>query len=170
VFKMRRVQEINSTNVARRLRELRAGYSPWTCVAVYRLLAGTFALAVRRGILTRNPVDGLAPSERPKQKNAKRVAVLDGATLARFVGGGTTERWRARSSAPPRGSRWRSRRVFDGAKDATKIDVGETRLSWHALRHSAASMLATELEVPATTLAAVIGHVRCRIHVARLRA
>jgi integrase len=50
------------------------------------------------------------------------------------------------------------RRAFDGAKDATKIDVGETRLSWHALRHSAASMLATELELPATTLAAVIGH------------
>jgi integrase len=32
------------------------------------------------------------------------------------------------------------RRAFDGAKDATKIDVGETRLSWHALRHSATPM------------------------------
>jgi integrase len=50
------------------------------------------------------------------------------------------------------------RRAFDAAKDAAKVDVGEPRLSWHALRHSAASMLATELELPATTLAAVIGH------------
>ena len=70
-------------------------YSPWTCVAVYRLLVGTFALAVRRGILTRNPIDGLAPSERPKQRNAKRVAVLDADVLAKLVAAGSSERWRA---------------------------------------------------------------------------
>jgi integrase len=206
---------------------------------VYRLLAGTFALGVRRGILTRNPVDGLAPAERPKQRNAKRVAVPDGAALATFVAAGSTERSRAalalaayagcrlgeirgltwadcdtkkntivvRRSLLPDGTAkdpktdagkstipmlpalrrellvWKIkaphksphdlvigtaegtpveernlRRAFADAKDAAKIDVGEARLSWHSLRHSAASMLATELELPATTLAAVIGH------------
>ena len=34
----------------------------------------------------------------------------------------------------------------------------EDRLSWHSLRHSFASLLATELELPATTLAELIGH------------
>ena len=32
------------------------------------------------------------------------------------------------------------------------------RLSWHSLRHSWASMLATDLELPATTLARLTGH------------
>ena len=34
----------------------------------------------------------------------------------------------------------------------------EERLSWHSLRHSFASMLATDLELPATTLARLTGH------------
>jgi integrase len=38
------------------------------------------------------------------------------------------------------------------------LDGGESRLSWHALRHSFASMLATNLELPATTLAQLVGH------------
>jgi hypothetical protein len=33
------------------------------------------------------------------------------------------------------------------------LSGGEDRLSWHSLRHSFASMLATDLELPATTLA-----------------
>src|SRR5919205_371261 len=76
-FKGRRVQEIGASDVAKVLRGMRDTYSPWTCVAPYRLIAGTFALALRRGLFTRNPVDGLAPAERPKQKNAKAIAVLD---------------------------------------------------------------------------------------------
>jgi integrase len=32
------------------------------------------------------------------------------------------------------------------------------RSSWHSLRHSFASMLATDLELPATTLARLTGH------------
>ena len=72
-LKTRRVQDVTASDA-------RAGscagcatrYSPWTCVAVYRILRGTFALALRRGILTRSPIDGLAPSERPKQRNAKQ--------------------------------------------------------------------------------------------------
>jgi integrase len=31
-------------------------------------------------------------------------------------------------------------------------------LSWHSLRHSYASMLATDLDLPATTLARLTGH------------
>ena len=37
------------------------------------------------------------------------------------------------------------------------MKAGE-RLSWHALRHSCASMFATDLELPAKTLAALVGH------------
>lgn len=44
-------------------------------------------------------------------------------------------------SSPPRSSR-----------------AGRERLSWHSLRHSFASMLATDLELPATTLARLTGH------------
>ena len=63
---------------------------------VLRSTLGTFALALRRGFITRSPIDGLA-------------------------------------------------------------DAAD-RLSWHALRHSFASMLATDLELPATTLARLTGH------------
>ena len=51
------------------------------------------------------------------------------------------------------------RRALDDAKVAASLDcrMGE-RLSWHSLRHSFASMLATTLELPATTLAEVVGH------------
>jgi integrase len=31
-------------------------------------------------------------------------------------------------------------------------------LSWHSLRHAFASALATDLQVPSTTLARVVGH------------
>lgn len=68
---------------------MRDTYSGWTCSAVYRLLKGTFGLALRRGLITRSPMDGLAPSERPKQKNAKKIAVLDGASMEKLVAAGS---------------------------------------------------------------------------------
>ena len=72
-FKGQKVQKIVASDVARLLRGMRDdGYSGWTCSATYRVLSGVFSLAVRRGILTRNPVDGLTPSERPKQRNQRR--------------------------------------------------------------------------------------------------
>lgn len=238
-LKARRVQEVTPSDVARRLREMRDTYSPWTCVAVYRVVAGTFALAVRRGLVTRSPVDGLAPSERPKQKNAKAIAVLDVDAMAKLVAAGTSERWRAalglagyaglrlgevravrwadvdlkagtltvtRSMLPDgttkptkteAGARtipvlpalrrllvaWKVRsphtrpgdlvvvaasgvhvqernlrRALDDAKEAAGLDATDQRLSWHSLRHSFASMLATDLELPATTLARLTGH------------
>jgi integrase len=235
----RRAQDVTASDVARLLRGMRETYSPWTQVAVYRLLAGSFAIGVRRGVLTRTPVDGLAPSERPKQTNQKRVAVLDATALERIVAAGTTQRWQAaialagfaglrlgeirafrwedidlqadvlhvRRSALPDGTvkatktaagvravpmlpmlrrrlvEWKVkaphsqdgelvigtadgkpvaernlRRALDDAKEIAGLDRTADRLSWHSLRHSFASMLATDLELPATTLAQLVGH------------
>jgi integrase len=50
------------------------------------------------------------------------------------------------------------RRAFDKAKETAGLDKLDERLSMHALRHSFASMLATDLELPPTTLAQLIGH------------
>jgi integrase len=235
----RRVQEISASEVAALLREQRQRYAPWSCVQTYRLLAGTFAHAVRRSLVTRNPMDGLAPSERPKQRNKRRVARLDGAMVAKLVEAAGSARWRValglagyaglrlgelraiqwtdidlktgtitvRASLLPNGTRkptkteagervvpilpalrrlivaWKLksphtrpnnlvictadgehvqernvRRALDAAKEAAKLDGLEERLSMHTLRHSFASMLATDLELPATTLAELIGH------------
>ena len=50
------------------------------------------------------------------------------------------------------------RRALDAAKEAAGLDGTEERLSWHSLRHSYASLLATDLDLAATTLARVTGH------------
>jgi integrase len=50
------------------------------------------------------------------------------------------------------------RRALEDAKTAAGLDGGEQRLSMHSLRHSYASMLATDLGLPATTLAKLTGH------------
>jgi hypothetical protein len=76
------------------LRSMRNTYSGWTCSAVYKVMKGTFSLALIRGIITRNPMDGLAPSERPKQRNARKIAVLDEAAMEKLVDAATTERWK----------------------------------------------------------------------------
>ncbi len=238
-MKVRRVQDVAPSDLARLLRAMRESYSPWTCVAVFRILSGTFALALRRGLVTRSPIDGLAPSERPKQRNARRVAVLDAETLARIVAAGRSERWRAalglagyaglrlgeiraltweevdldagtvavRRSLLPDGTAkapktkagertvpllpalrrvlvaWKLRspytepgalviataegkpvsernlrRALEDAKATAALATTEDRLSWHSLRHSFASLLATDLELPATTLAELVGH------------
>jgi integrase len=91
-----RAQDVTAAKIARVLHEMRdAGYSEWRRVHVVRVIRGTFAHGVRRGIVTRSPVDGLAPSELPKQRNARPVHVLDPEMLARLVAAGTSARWRA---------------------------------------------------------------------------
>jgi integrase len=50
------------------------------------------------------------------------------------------------------------RRALDDAKTTADMDAVEERLSWHSLRHSFASMLVTDLQLPATTLARLTGH------------
>lgn len=236
----RRVQDVTASEIAKVLRGMRDTYSAWTQVAVFRLVAGTFGLAMRRGIITRSPVDGLAPSERPKQRNAKRIAVLDSGAIGELVKAGGSERWRAAIALAGyaglrlgeiRGLRWADidleketirvarsllpdgtakstktdagartvpilpalrralvawklrsprnhpddyivcthdgghvaernlRRALERAKMKANVSVsGAERLSWHSLRHSYASMLATDLELPATTLARLTGH------------
>jgi integrase len=91
----RRAQDVTAAELARIVRSMRDRYSPWTCVAVHRIVRGAFALAVRRGILTRSPADGLAPAELPRQRNARSVEVLDAETVARLVAAAGSQRWRA---------------------------------------------------------------------------
>jgi len=50
------------------------------------------------------------------------------------------------------------RRTLDAAKQRAGMDGTDARLSWHSLRHSFGSYLATELELPPTTLARIMGH------------
>jgi integrase len=91
-----RAQDVTASELASVLRELRTrGLSDWTRHQVLRVFRGTFAHGVRRGILSRSPADGLAPSERPHQRNAREVEVLDADALARLVEAATSERWRA---------------------------------------------------------------------------
>lgn len=51
-----------------------------------------------------------------------------------------------------------SRRAFAEAKKTAGLAQTDERLSMHALRHSFASLLATNLELAPTTLAKIIGH------------
>jgi integrase len=48
------------------------------------------------------------------------------------------------------------RRALDKANAG--LDATAERLSWHSLWHAFASALATDLEVPSTTLARIVGH------------
>ena len=50
------------------------------------------------------------------------------------------------------------RRELENAKVAAGLAGGEERLSFHSLRHSYASALATDLDLAATTLARLVGH------------
>jgi integrase len=92
----RRAQDVTAGELAAVLRSMRViGYSEWRRVHVLRIARGTFAHAVRRGILTRSPADGLAPSEMPKQRNERPVEVLGADGLAELVMAASSERWRA---------------------------------------------------------------------------
>src|SRR6185312_2700338 len=50
------------------------------------------------------------------------------------------------------------RRALDAAKTTGGLDGEDGRLSWHTLRHAAGGLFATDLELPATTLARLMGH------------
>jgi integrase len=92
----RRAQGVSPSEVSSILRDLRdRGLAAWTRVAVYRILRGTFAHGVRRGVLNRSPADGLAPSERPPQRNEREVEALTAEQIASLVRAASSERWRA---------------------------------------------------------------------------
>src|SRR5262249_27423833 len=51
------------------------------------------------------------------------------------------------------------RRALEQAKERAGIEEGDDeRLSWHSLRHSCGSYLTTELGLPPTTVAKIMGH------------
>jgi hypothetical protein len=98
----RRAQEVSASELASVLHELRnRGLSGWTRHQVLRVLRGTFAHGVRRGVLSRSPADGLAPSERPPQRNAREVEVLAADALARLVEAAQDRRGAAGRAARP---------------------------------------------------------------------
>lgn len=95
-LKGQQLQKVSASDIAGVLRSMRdGGLSELTCSAVYRVAKGVFSLAVRRGILGRNPVDGLTPSERPKQRTARNVERLDSAAIRKLIAAASTERWKA---------------------------------------------------------------------------
>ena len=50
-------------------------------------------------------------------------------------------------------------RALASAKKRGKLrQADDERLSWHSLRHSAGSILATELNLPITSVARILGH------------
>ena len=91
----RRVQDISPRELGRVLMEMR-DYSDWTRYAVYRLIKGTFAFAVKRRVITVSPVEGLIESEIPSQRGRKReIARLSELELRRLLKAAGTDRWRA---------------------------------------------------------------------------
>ena len=129
----RRVQHIDARDLARVLNDMRRdGLSEWTRTHVYRVLYGVFALAVRRGDVTKNPVDGLSKAERPTQENARKIRRLDPAELERLISAGGSERWSVAIALAGhaglrvgeiRGLRWR-----DIARDGATITVRRSAL------------------------------------------
>jgi hypothetical protein len=69
----RRIQDVSVSDAASVLHSNRH-LADWTRVHIYRILAGTFAHALRRGLVSRNPMDGIAKAERPRQRNKRNVA------------------------------------------------------------------------------------------------
>ena len=228
----RRIQDVSAADVAAVLHENRR-LADWTRVHMYRILAGTFAHALRRGVISRNPTDGISKAERPRQRNKRKVSRLVSTDVARLVAAASTARDKAaiglaayaglrigevralhwgevdfdadtitvlrscaedgtfqqpKSEADVRtvpmlptlrellvplarfdglviatqdGKPVQERNLrhsLDAAKRRAGMDGTEARLSWHSLRHSFGSYLATKLELPATTVARIMGH------------
>jgi integrase len=91
----RRVQDVSARDLARILLGMRGRYSEWTRYAAYRILKGTFSLAIKRGVIVRSPIDGLTGAEIPSQRNARRAAVLASDQLDLLVESASTARWKA---------------------------------------------------------------------------
>ena len=76
--------------------ELIVAYHPVIFEGLKRVVAGQTAFeAVRRGIVNRSPVDGLAPSEIPKQRNQRKIKVLEPATIDTLTRAAVSARWQA---------------------------------------------------------------------------
>ena len=73
---------------------MRDNYAPWTQVAVFRIVVAVFSFAAKRGVIVRSPVEGLTDAEKPRQKNKRKIAVLDGAGWSKLIAAASTLRWR----------------------------------------------------------------------------
>jgi integrase len=228
----RRIQDVSVSDAASVLHSNRH-LADWTRVHIYRILAGTFAHALRRGLVSRNPMDGISKAERPRQRNQRNVARLVSADVDRLITAASTDRDRAAIGLAAyaglrigevRALHWAEvdfdagtvtvlpscmedgsfkqpkseadvrtvpmlpalrellvplarfdglviathdgksvqernlRRSLDAAKRRAGMDGTEARLSWHSLRHSFGSYLTTELELPPTSVARLMGH------------
>lgn len=85
VFGSRRVQRISETDVAALVAQLRSGgLAEWSIRAVMTPLSGTLRYAVRRRMISSNPMSLLEPSERPRQ-GRKRLRVLSADEIDRLL-------------------------------------------------------------------------------------
>ena len=69
----RRVQDVSVSDAAAVLHANRH-LAEWTRVHIYRILAGTFAHALRRGVVSRSPIEGISKAERPRQRDASATS------------------------------------------------------------------------------------------------
>ena len=89
----RRIQDVTASDVAKAIKM--PTYSAWTRVAVHRIVKAVFAHALVRGVLTRSPIDGLRPDEKPRQKNARGIERLSPDTVTTLLDAAATPRWKA---------------------------------------------------------------------------
>ena len=90
----RRIQDVSVSDAAAVLHSNRH-LAHWTRVHIYRILAGTFAHALRRGTVSRNPMDGISKAERPRQRNKRNIARLVSSDVDLLVAAASTARDRA---------------------------------------------------------------------------
>ena len=85
-FGRREVQKIAPDVVARFFIEKRdAGHSAWSRKGMQTVLGRIFALAVRRGYVSENPLGRLDSSELPKPKNKQEARTLSHGELAALI-------------------------------------------------------------------------------------
>jgi integrase len=90
----RRLAEIDVDEIARLVRELEAkGLSAWTIRGALSPLSRVFAWAVRRGMVSTNPVAKLDRSERPRIER-RELRILSGDEIAKLLTAATSDRYR----------------------------------------------------------------------------
>jgi integrase len=89
----RPIQSVTASEVASVIRM--PGYSEWSRVAVFRIVKAVTGHAVVRGVLVRNPVDGLRLDEKPRQKNQRRIERLSPDAVTTLLDQAPTLRWKA---------------------------------------------------------------------------
>jgi integrase len=90
----RRVAEVDADEVARLVRELEAeGLAPWTIRSVLSALSRVFGYAVRRGMVSANPVAKLDRGERPRIER-RELPILTREEVAALLAAAISDRYR----------------------------------------------------------------------------